>query len=434
MTEPTRTDIAASQSPVHEPLLTVVTDPTGAIGRVDGSWLGQPVLHAGNLTDFLHPDDHDLIERVLGWLRRAGDASHAVNVHVRSGDGWTPAALRATRVDPGVVWHVIPLIPDPLWAAVEAVAAGRDLATALESALQGFAEMSDSIWATVHYGRTPDDRYGSVVATTGRDTFRRAIENAAAADRRCPWDTDLDGMGMRLGLSDFGDGIRLAAPRAGVTACDLLPVQSAAESDAACLVVWSELAEQLDSPHVHALCDRVLAAMSLAFGVAETRAEAHALATTDPLTGLLNRQAFLKALDAPGARRRCALASIDVDGFRTINAGHGNVVGDELLRQLASRLAGVMRPGDIVARVSSDEFALLCGDVANDDTAQQIAQRIVDVCDQPYQVRTGSVHITVSVGMAVSQPDQTASQLFEAAQHLMLAAKEDPKPGWVPAD
>ena len=89
------------------------------------------------------------------------------------------------------------------------------------------------------------------------------------------------------------------------------------------------------------------------------------LARFDTLTGLLNRRAFNDALAealsgelSPG-KRRFALVSVDLDGFKEINDTEGHAVGDAVIIETARRLSAITRPGDVVARLGGDEFVLL---------------------------------------------------------------------------
>lgn len=104
----------------------------------------------------------------------------------------------------------------------------------------------------------------------------------------------------------------------------------------------------------------------------------------DPLTGLANRRLLLDRLDmavkgARRTRRHAALMYIDLDNFKVINEIHGHDQGDGLLRRVADHMRGVVREADTLARVGSDEFVLLIGDLGADvDQAARAAERVAE--------------------------------------------------------
>lgn len=91
---------------------------------------------------------------------------------------------------------------------------------------------------------------------------------------------------------------------------------------------------------------------------------AHALANTDPLTGLANRRRFEKDLreviaSPPGAEKIHAVILLDLNGFKLVNDVYGHPVGDEVLVEVAHRLAAAVREGDLLARLGGDEFGII---------------------------------------------------------------------------
>ena len=105
----------------------------------------------------------------------------------------------------------------------------------------------------------------------------------------------------------------------------------------------------------------------------------------DPLTALPNRELFIDRLEhALGRRRRhakgVAVLFLDLDDFKTVNDSLGHAEGDNLIRQVASRLAGTVRPGDTAARLGGDEFALLLEDV-DEEQAVGVGERVLTELD-----------------------------------------------------
>jgi diguanylate cyclase (GGDEF)-like protein len=153
------------------------------------------------------------------------------------------------------------------------------------------------------------------------------------------------------------------------------------------------------------------------------------LALHDALTGLPNRVLFLERLTHAidrGARseRVSAVLFADLDGFKAVNDRHGHLVGDELLVQVARRLEAVVRPADTLARISGDEFVVLCEDLDMAAEADDIASRLVAAMDEPFLLSCGSVSVGVSVGVAESLPGHAPSvHLLERADRAMYRAK-----------
>ncbi|MEX2504176.1 MAG: sensor domain-containing diguanylate cyclase [Egicoccus sp.] len=105
-------------------------------------------------------------------------------------------------------------------------------------------------------------------------------------------------------------------------------------------------------------------------------------AVTDPLTGLANRRLLKdrldKAMDRSGrSGRLVAVLFCDVDRFKAVNDRFGHHVGDHLLVELASRLTGCLRPEDTLARVSGDEFVIVCEDLTDAAQAEEVAARVL---------------------------------------------------------
>jgi diguanylate cyclase (GGDEF)-like protein len=149
----------------------------------------------------------------------------------------------------------------------------------------------------------------------------------------------------------------------------------------------------------------------------------------DALTGLPNRVLLTRTLEqALGDEAEDYAVSVlycDLDRFKRVNDSWGHPAGDELLRQVAARLRGVLRPGDVVGRLSGDEFALLLPGVSEPDAAYSIAERVLACFDEPFRIDGRKLRVSTSVGVASSAgPGGRVEQLLRAADAGMYAAKQ----------
>lgn len=152
-------------------------------------------------------------------------------------------------------------------------------------------------------------------------------------------------------------------------------------------------------------------------------------ATQDPLTGLANRRALRRALNAAlsaGRRRHepVALLVVDLDRFKEANDAHGHAVGDEILVAVARRLEAAVRDADLVARQGGDEFAALLTTDADPDGALAAARRICHELGCPVVVDGQPIALAASVGVACwpLHADGPAD-LLAAADRAMYQAK-----------
>ncbi|MGC1328752.1 putative bifunctional diguanylate cyclase/phosphodiesterase [Pseudomonas sp.] len=150
------------------------------------------------------------------------------------------------------------------------------------------------------------------------------------------------------------------------------------------------------------------------------------LAEQDPLTGIANRQGFQTLLNARLAEfegRGLALGHIDLDNFRHANDALGHQAGDRLILQVVSRLRGQLEAGDQLARLGSDEFALLIDTRRDAERAERLAENIVEAMAEPYWVDGESLLIGCSLGIAHSRAQAGADPLMWHAHIAMQQAK-----------
>jgi diguanylate cyclase (GGDEF)-like protein len=161
------------------------------------------------------------------------------------------------------------------------------------------------------------------------------------------------------------------------------------------------------------------------------------LAHHDPLTDLPNRLLLQDRLweakqQADGAESGFALLCLDIDRFRTINDLYGHTAGDRLLRQAGQRLSGCVRSSDTVARVGGDEFVVLVSPMLSPSDTANLAERIVQVLSQPYELAGGVIaSASASVGIALYPSDATeAEALMRAADMALHRAKQAGRNGY----
>ena len=185
------------------------------------------------------------------------------------------------------------------------------------------------------------------------------------------------------------------------------------------------------SPVAMAVSGLALAAglirMVFIFREVQTLADTRREALTDELTGLPNRRMFYRRAEqmiteTAGRGDRLAVLLIDLDRFKEVNDTLGHHAGDLLLEQVGHRLRSVLRDGDLLARLGGDEFAV----VTEAGSAQTVAQRVVDLLREPFEVREIRMQTGASVGVAFF-PDHgnDAETLLQRADVAMYEAKNE---------
>ncbi len=154
------------------------------------------------------------------------------------------------------------------------------------------------------------------------------------------------------------------------------------------------------------------------------------MAYHDGLTGLANRLHLLEqmkvVLDGQRKADHMAVYCLDLDHFKYVNDSLGHHAGDALLQSVADRLRQVVRNSDIAARTGGDEFVVVQVGLDSTMSAAGLANRIIDVVNQPYNILGHHVSIGVSIGITFSGDEaRDASELLKQADLALYQAKEE---------
>jgi diguanylate cyclase (GGDEF)-like protein len=150
-------------------------------------------------------------------------------------------------------------------------------------------------------------------------------------------------------------------------------------------------------------------------------------ATVDPVTGLANRHALDARLHLEIERARrlnhpLAVILIDLDDFKRVNDTLGHSEGDRLLRGVADLLRENVRIFDVCARYGGEEFAIMMPD-ASETVAVQVAERVRRAVEAAFPERPAPLRMTLSAGVAILRPDDTAERVLDRADFALLDAK-----------
>jgi diguanylate cyclase (GGDEF)-like protein len=163
--------------------------------------------------------------------------------------------------------------------------------------------------------------------------------------------------------------------------------------------------------------------------VRQTAEEASQMATTDALTGLLNRRHMASLLRRTIAafapqHRPCAVMLIDLDRFKQVNDTLGHAAGDALLAQVAQRLIKVVGDKERICRLGGDEFQVMLPDIEDRGRLGELAGRIITMLSEPYSIEGNRCTIGTSIGLAVSPYDgETVDDVVRNADLALYAAK-----------
>ena len=153
------------------------------------------------------------------------------------------------------------------------------------------------------------------------------------------------------------------------------------------------------------------------------------LAEFDSLTGLANRHRMDSRLTGmlgsfKAANRSCAVMMLDLDRFKQVNDTMGHAAGDELLKQVAKRMRGIIGDSGEIGRLGGDEFQVILPDMDDRGKLGDLAEKIVKVVSQPYPIDDKRATIGTSIGIAIAPYDGVEKdELVRSSDLALYAAK-----------
>ncbi len=363
-----------------------------------------------NAADFIHVDDLENIVPVAGEMAELAEESDeppkpSTPVELpcrilRSDGGWTPMNVTGRVLDnDGQMLAVVR--PAAERHALHAVLDGLGSGVPLERMLQTLAGLIRAQFGTDHAWVVHDiDDTASVVSCDGE----------------------------RLSLSPAEV---LAQPRAlserpeVLVSGDLWIVPVTSEDDrrvfGAMVVPESRIGGP--SPWDELIAHRSANLASVAFTRDQSDRLLHQAATTDDLTGVMNRREFERALhEASKVSLPATLYFLDLNDFKEVNDELGHLAGDAVLMTVARRLQSSVRALDHVGRLGGDEFVVFCPRLAEVDV-EPTRQRIADVVEQPVSLEGLSVSVSASVGVARAFNSEQVMTLITRADSDMFERK-----------
>jgi diguanylate cyclase len=187
--------------------------------------------------------------------------------------------------------------------------------------------------------------------------------------------------------------------------------------------------EQEVAARLHGLAERVASMEQEAQGYREHLEEQRQKALIDPLTGLPNRAAWSERLDREQARlinggSQLLLGILDLDHFKSINDGYGHQAGDKVLKIIANVLRRGLRDDDFIARFGGEEFVILMP-ASELGAGARLINRLREAIERcPFHFKGQRVTITVSAGLSMFRPGDSADVVLKRADQALYRAKD----------
>ncbi len=153
-------------------------------------------------------------------------------------------------------------------------------------------------------------------------------------------------------------------------------------------------------------------------------------ASHDSLTNLPNRKYFEDRYlqiqkQQPDDKRLVAVLYIDIDDFKSVNDNYGHSAGDQVLKELGSRLLGAVRESDTVARVGGDEFIIILENIQHKSNINTIAEKVIQRISNPFDIGNELVNISVSIGISCTEKYKLPEvDLIKTSDMAMYQVKE----------
>jgi diguanylate cyclase (GGDEF)-like protein len=314
-------------------------------------------------------------------------------------------------------------------AIQRAISSRRELTEVLDAITEAACELLESDMAELRLTSGPN---GDLIFSA------RGIDPELAAEAQDPTtDASLIADATRSATAVIENDLPRRRPqnrlgRDGAQAAMAVPVRLAGEVVGG-LVVATRSPRRTYGPPDEALASTLAEHAALALQDASTVAElqqtlAQAMhqAQHDSLTGLSNRGTFLSDLDRQLAVREApaiAVMFVDLDHFKAVNDTRGHAAGDRLLQLTGRRLISSLRPGDHVARMGGDEFAIMLRGITEEQRGLVAALRVFDALTQRADLFGEEINVGASVGLAVARQGDTSAALLARADLALYEAK-----------